>query len=317
MDETGIKAVVTGAAGFIGSHLTDRLLQEGNEVLGYDNFDPYYSNKDRNLLDAAKNPKFCLIKGDILDNEGLANAFKDSHLVFHEAAQPGVRYSIEYPLKVFRANLQVTINVLEAARLSDSPKLIFASTSAVYGNAIKFPVSEKMELKPISPYGLSKLLAEKICLQYSELYGLKVVILRYHNVYGPRQRPDNAIRKWITSLMLDKPILIYGDGFQKRDFTYIDSIVDGTLKAASEKKAEGEIINLGSGAAVTVNETVSLLKKILNKPSIKLIHEARKLGDVNDTFADISKARSTLGYNPTTSLEEGLRNQVQWCTQYG
>jgi UDP-glucose 4-epimerase len=317
MDETGFKAVVTGAAGFIGSHLADRLLQEGNEVLGYDNFDPYYPNKDRNLYDATKNPKFCLIKGDILDNEGLADAIRDSYVVFHEAAQAGVRYSIENPLKVFRTNLQGTINVLEAARIRDSPKLIFTSTSAVYGNAVKFPVSEKMEQKPISPYGLSKLLAEKICVQYSELYGMKVVILRYHNVYGPRQRPDNAIRKWITSLMFDKPIVIYGDGFQKRDFTYVDSIVDGTLKAALEKKAEGEIINLGSGAPVTVNETVSLLKKILNKPSIKSIHEARKLGDVNDTFADISKAKSILGYILTTSLEEGLRKEVHWCRQYG
>ncbi len=317
MERTGLKAVVTGAAGFIGSHLTDRLLQAGISVTGYDNFDDYYSTKDRNLQVALKNPNLRLVKADILDIETLTRSFRDSHVIFHEAAQPGVRYSIENPLKTLRTNLHGTISVLEAIRKCDSPKLVFASTSAVYGNPTKLPVSENAETKPISPYGLSKLLAEKICQQYCELYGLKIVILRYHTVYGRRQRPDMAIRKWIMNLINNKPLVIYGDGNQTRDFTYIDSIVTATMNAAFEKKAENEVINLGSGAAVKVNTAVNLLKRITNKSNLESIYEEKKIGDVQDTLADIAKARCILGYEPTTPLEAGLRNEVEWCIQYG
>ncbi len=316
MERKSLKAVVTGAAGFIGSHLTDRLLQTGISVTGYDNFDDYYSSKDRNLVSAMNNEAFSLIKGDILDIETLTRSFRDCDIIFHEAAQPGVRYSIENPLKTFRTNLNGTLNVLEAARKTDSPKLVFASTSAVYGNPNQFPVSENTEAKPISPYGLSKLFAEKTCKQYSELYGLRIVILRYHTVYGPRQRPDMAIRKWITRLMSDKPPIVYGDGRQTRDFTYIDNIVTGTVNAAFEKKAEDEIINLGSGRAVEVNLVINLLRKITNRLNIELVYEEKKMGDVQDTFADITKAKSILGYEPETPLETGLKNEVEWCMKY-
>lgn len=316
MGKAGLNAVVTGAAGFIGSHLADRLLQTGISVTGYDNFDDYYSNKDKNLQLAKNNPNFRLVKDDILNIESLVRSFTDSHIIFHLAAQPGVRYSIENPLKTIRTNLQGTVNVLEAIRKGNSPKLVFASTSAVYGNPVTFPVSENAETKPISPYGLSKLLAEKICHQYCELYGLKVVILRYHTVYGPRQRPDMAIRKWIMSLIDNKPTVIYGDGNQTRDFTYVDSVVEATINSGWEKKAENEVINLGSGAPVNVNTTVNLLKTITNKSNLESIYEEKKIGDVQDTFADITKAKSILGYEPTTPLKRGLQNEVDWCIQF-
>jgi UDP-glucose 4-epimerase len=315
MSEDMLKAVVTGAAGFVGSHLTDRLLQTGNEVTGYDNFDDYYSNKEANLELARKNPKFHAVRSDILDTGTLAKSCRDSDLIFHEAAQPGVRYSLENPNKTFRTNLQGTISVLEAARVSDTPKLVFASTSAVYGNTVKRPVSEDAEPRPISPYGMSKLLAEKICRQYSELYGLRIVILRYHTVYGPRQRPDMAIRKWITNLLSNKPPVIYGDGCQTRDFTYVDDIVNASIDSAYEERAENVVINLGSGVAVTVNATVDLLRRIMDKPHLEATHEERKVGDVADTLADTSKAKTILRYEPRTTLQEGLRKEVEWCIQ--
>jgi len=313
MKVEGLKVLVTGGAGFIGSHLADKLLERHNIVVAYDNFSPYYSGKERNVRNNVDNPNYHLVKADILDFGALSQAMKDVDVVFHLAAQPGVRYSIEHALEVSQINVSGTVNVLEAARQKRVRKVVYASSSSVYGNPKCMPVGEEHPLDPISPYGVSKLAAEKYCQVYRRLYEMDIVILRYFTVYGPRQRPDMAIHRFVDQIFESKAPVVYGDGKQTRDFTYIDDIVVGTIKAAEIEGYAGEAFNLGGGHRVSVNDLLKRLIKLCRKENVvKPIYEHAKLGDVTDTHADISKARRILGFEPKTDVEGGLRNFIEW-----
>ncbi|MEM2178988.1 MAG: GDP-mannose 4,6-dehydratase [Candidatus Methanomethylicaceae archaeon] len=308
--------LITGGAGFIGSHLVDALLALGAKVIVYDNFDDYYLGKEDNIKHNLKNPNFRLIKADILNYDMLLSCVKKSDIIFHLAAQPGVRFSMNNPEKTIKINIIGTLNVLKAAEKVGIKKFIFASSSSVYGNPVYMPVDEKHQTNPISIYGLSKLTAERICKLYYEHFHVPIVILRYFTVYGPRQRPDMAIYKWVKTIFEEKSVTIYGDGNQTRDFTFINDIVNGTIKAAEIDGIEGEVFNLGGGSRVSINEVVKMLINLINLNDVKIMYEAYKLGDVQDSYANISKARKLLSFNPTVKLEEGLKNFINWYKQY-
>ena len=307
MELHGLDILVTGGAGFIGSHLVDRLIEMDNHVIVYDNFDDFYLGKEKNIQNHLNNSNFTLINADILDYEKLVNATINIDIIFHLAAQAGVRYSLEYPLKTNTVNTTGTLNILRASKQNDIKKIIFASSSSVCGEPQYMPVDEKHPTNPVSIYGASKLIGEKYCKILSN-----AIILRYHTVYGPRQRPEMAIHKWIRGLFANEAPIIYGDGEQTRDFTYIDDIIDGTLKAAETEGIEKEIFNLGSGRNISVNKLMNLLLKLTHKEEIKPIYSAPKIGDVPDTYADITKAKNTLGYSPDVALENGIRQFIEW-----
>lgn len=304
--------MVTGAAGFVGSHLAERLLGHKNLVVAYDNFDAFYEGKEKNIEECMGNTNFQLCRSDILDFEQLANAMKDVDVVFHLAAQPGVRFSALNPWKTNVTNVEGTLNVLLAAAKNNVEKVVYASSSSVYGTPKVLPCSEDQPTLPISVYGASKLAAENYCLTFFRNFEVPVAILRYHTVYGPRQRPDMAIHKFTKALLEGKSPTLYGDGEQTRDFTYVSDAVEGTILAAESEESAGEVYNIGSGSHVTVNKLIKLLTKIIGADHITPVYEDRKLGDVQDTYADIRKATSILGYRPKTSIEEGLKNFVAW-----
>ena len=310
MELKNLKVLITGGAGFIGSHLADRLLELDNSVIVYDNFDPYYKGKRRNIEHNLKNLHYELVKGDILDYERLKEAMKDVNVVFHLAAQPGVRYSMSNPVKVNTVNATGTINVLRAVRENDVDKLVYASSSSVYGNVQKLPMSEENPAEPISPYGVSKLAAEHYCRTYCQTYGLDVVTLRYFTVIGGRQRPDMAVHIFARRMLDDQEILIFGDGEQTRDFTNVHDVVQGTILAAETEGIKGEVFNIGSGRRTSLNELVKLLAETIGKKA-RIKHTEAKQGDVRNTLADITKARTTLGYNPKVSLKDSLNEFVE------
>src|SRR5665647_95358 len=259
-----MKALVTGCAGFIGSHLTDRLLADGYEVTGIDCFTDYYprSIKESNIHDAQKNPRFTLLEQDILE----MNKFPDVDYVFHEAAQAGVRASWGSSFSIYsRNNIEVTQRLLEYYKNKSLKKFIYASSSSVYGDA-PLPMREDMRLQPVSPYGVSKLAAEHLCYLYWKNFSLPTVSLRYFTVYGPRQRPDMAINKFVKAILNNSPITLFGDGSQTRDFTYVSDVVKANI-LASVAGAPGSIFNIGGGSRITVNELIQELEKNCGKPA--------------------------------------------------
>jgi UDP-glucuronate 4-epimerase len=316
------RILVTGAAGFIGSHLVERLLARGDEVVGIDNFDPFYSpeEKRRNLLDAGRNPGFRLVEADCADGAALEAALGDARFaaIVHLAAKAGVRPSIEQPAAYTRANIVATQTMLELARRRGIERFVFGSSSSVYGNTERAPFSEQDAAdRPISPYAATKRAGELLCHTYHHLYGTGVVALRFFTVYGPRQRPDLAIRKFATLMLAGQPVPMFGDGTMERDYTWIDDILQGVLAALDltrEQPGGYEIINLGESRTTTVLRLIELLARALGtEPSI----ERRPLqpGDVQRTCADVSRARQRLGYRPGTSIEDGIPRFVQWLRQ--
>jgi UDP-glucose 4-epimerase len=308
----GLSILVTGGAGFIGSHLVDKLLDMDNVVIAYDNFDGYYSGKDENVRHNLRRNSFKLVRADILDYSTLLSYVKGVDIVFHLAAQPGVRYSMENPVKTHSVNTLGTLNVLRCAMNGGVKRVVYASSSSTYGNPSYMPIDEGHPKNPVSIYGATKLAAEIYCKVFYEQFDLPVVILRYFTVYGPRQRPDMAIHKWTKAIFEDKPIVIYGDGNQTRDFTYIDDIIDGTISAAETDGIEGETINLGGGSRTNITEVVKSLIELSNVDNFKVIHEPPKLGDVYDTHADITKAKKLLGFKPNTYIRDGLTLFIEW-----
>lgn len=305
------KVMITGGAGFIGSHLTDRLLELENEVVVYDNFDDYYTGKRENLKKVTKSPRFKLIEADILDHKKLSASISDVDIVFHLAAQPGVRFSTQNPWKTNKVNVDGTLNVLLASLKSDVEKIVVASSSSVYGVPIYLPCDENHPTQPISLYGASKLAAEKYCDTFFRIFKLPVTVLRYHTVYGPRQRPDMAIYKFAEALFHGNPPIIFGDGNQTRDFTYVSDAVEGTILAAESEDSTGERFNIGSGSKVSVNYVVELMKKLMDRVDINQVYISPQIGDVPETQADIRKARENLGYCPKWSFDEGLKTFLE------
>ncbi len=312
-----MKSLVTGAAGFIGSHLCERLLTEGWTVIGLDNFDDFYDPgiKQCNIIDCLKNKNFNLIEADIRDIAAMDKAIdSDIEIIVHLAAKAGVRPSIEKPLLYADVNVNGTTVLLEAAKKHNVTKFIFGSSSSVYGNNEKVPFSETDNVDfPISPYAATKKAGELICHTYHHLHGIDVTCLRYFTVYGPRQRPDLAIHKFAKLIEQGKPIPIYGDGSMMRDFTYIDDIIDGTV-AAMEKCAGFQIYNLGHSHPISVNCLIEEIEKAIGKKAIRE-HLPPQPGDVERTYADITKAAKDLSYNPSTTIQTGLSKFIAWLRQ--
>jgi UDP-glucuronate 4-epimerase len=312
-----MKVLITGAAGFIGSHLSERLLDDGLVVVGLDNFDDFYDPriKRQNIKDCLKNKNFQLVEADIRDSAAMDKAVGSGvEIIIHLAARAGVRPSIEKPLLYADVNINGTMVLLEAAKKHKVNKFIFGSSSSIYGNNKKVPFSENDCVDfPISPYAATKKAGELICHTYHRLYGICITPLRFFTVYGPRQRPDLAIHKFAKLIEQGKPIPVYGDGSMMRDFTYIDDIIDGTV-AAMNKCTGFSIYNLGESRPISVNHLITEIEKALGKKAVKEYLPPQP-GDVQRTYADITKAAKDLAYNPKTDLRTGLAKFVQWLRQ--
>lgn len=307
--------LVTGGAGFIGSNLIDHLLNLGHRVICLDNFDPFYdcSIKRKNLEVAVQSQNFVLFEADIRDTVALNNCFMENKIdtVIHLAALAGVRPSIANPKTYFDVNVTGTLNLLEAMKTNGIKKMLFASSSSVYGNNIKVPFSETDIVDfPISPYAASKKAGELICHTYHHLYGFDIYCLRFFTVYGPRQRPDLAIHKFTQALFNEGLIPFYGDGLTRRDYTHISDIINGIDNALSNLSGF-DVFNLGESQTTTLIELIEYLEEFTEKKA-RLNKLALQAGDVAVTYANIDKARSILKYDPTVKIEEGLENFVKW-----
>lgn len=307
--------LITGAAGFIGSHLCEKLLSEGCTVVGLDNFDSFYSPeiKHANITACVSNSRFELVEGDTRNPSCVNRIFsnKTVDIIVHLAAKVGVRPSIQDPQGYIDANINGTVVMLEAARKHGVKKFIFASSSSVYGNNKKVPFSELDNVDfPISPYAATKKAGELLCHTYSCLYDMSVSCLRFFTVYGPRQRPDLAIHKFARLMEAGKPIPVFGDGSMRRDFTYIDDIIDGVM-AAIEHCNGYEIYNLGESRPVRLDKLISELENTLDKKAV-INRLPLQPGDVIQTYADVTKAKTRLGYEPKTELSIGLARFVEW-----
>lgn len=310
-----MNCLVTGGAGFIGSHLTARLLREGHRVVIVDDFNDFYEPaiKEHNVARLQPAGSVALHRLDITDKPALDRVFAAERFdaVVHLAARAGVRPSIQQPLLYVQTNVEGTVNLLECARAAGIKKFVFASSSSVYGVNSKVPFSESDPIfKPISPYAATKLAGEALCHSYHHLYGMDMTCLRFFTVYGPSQRPDLAIHKFARLIAAGKPIQVYGDGTTRRDYTFIDDIVDGIM-ACIRGKFGYEIFNLGNSNTVELRYLIELLERALGKKAT-IDRQPEQPGDVPITFADVSKARRMLGYEPKTKIEQGIPKFVEW-----
>jgi len=303
---------VTGAAGFIGSRLSESLVEKGHQVLGVDCFTDYYPRpiKEANLLNLKGISSFSLAEEDLAKCD-LDPLLKGIDWVFHLAAQAGVRASWGAQFEIYvDCNIRVTQRLLEASKTRSIGKFINASSSSVYGDTQNVPMSADKPLNPRSPYGVTKLAAENLCSLYHANFGLPTVSLRYFTVFGPRQRPDMAIHRFLRSCLDGSEVPLFGDGSQTRDFTYVDDIVSGTILAA-EKGAPGRIFNLGGGNRISVNELLALIADIAGRAP-NIVRKETQVGDVRHTWADTSLARAELGWAPSFSVREGLKCELDW-----
>lgn len=311
-----MNVLITGGAGFIGSTLADRLLSDNNKVIVIDNFNDYYpvEMKENNVKTNLNNPNYKLYRGDIEDSSFVNKVFEENNveIVVHIAARAGVRPSLENPLAYAKTNIDGTINILEAMKEHNVKKFVFASSSSVYGNCKADKFSEDLKVtEPISPYAATKSACEQFIYTYSKLYDIQALCLRFFTVYGPRQRPDLAIRKFLELIEQGIPIPVYGDGSTMRDYTYIDDIVQGICSAIKYNKTQYEIINLGGGSPVTLTQMIETIEKVLGKKA-QINRLPMQPGDVDKTVSDISKAQKLIGYYPQTTFEEGIRKFVDW-----
>ncbi|MBS9768192.1 MAG: SDR family NAD(P)-dependent oxidoreductase [Flavobacteriaceae bacterium] len=313
------RILLTGCAGFIGSHIAEALLNKGYVVVGIDNFCDYYNPEIKwdNIANAQENPNFILLKIDIRNKEEVQQAFQKYTLdaVVHLAGMAGVRPSIEQVELYSEVNIMGTLNLLEAMKQHQVKKYIFASSSSVYGNTKKVPFAETDNVdNAISPYAGTKKAGEILAYTYHHLYNMDMALLRFFTVYGERQRPDLAIHKFTKLISNEQPIPFYGDGTSLRDYTYISDIVDGVLRSleyVEKNKGVYEILNLGAGRTISLQEMVETIEKALGKKAI-IDRKPMQNGDVVQTFADITKAKTLVGYNPKTSFEEGIQRFVKW-----
>jgi nucleoside-diphosphate-sugar epimerase len=304
--------LVTGGAGFIGSHLTEALLQEGHRVRVLDDFS---TGKRENLIFDKKYPSLEILEGDIRDLAICQKAMKGIEYVFHEAALPSVQRSVEDPLGSNAVNGGGTLNILFAAREEAVKRVIYASSSSIYGDTPTLPKHEEMLSHPLSPYALQKYIGEQYCRLFYELYGLETVSLRYFNIFGPKQDPNSiysaVIPKFIEALLQGSPPIIFGDGEQSRDFTYIENVVQANLLAMSAEHLHGEAINIACAERTSLNQLVNVLRKILGSKVSPVYEEPRK-GDVRHSLADIRKGKEILNYEPKVGIESGLRKTVEF-----
>ncbi len=310
-----MKVLVTGASGFIGSTLSERLIDEGFQVLGIDSFLDYYPRKikEKNLQNLLESPDFEFIEADLLDVDW-DSLLSDVTGVFHQAAIAGVRASWGKSFDQYvENNILGTQKLLEACKDRELDKFIYASSSSVYGDTTDLPIRETSETNPVSPYGVSKLAAEHLASIYHKGYGVPAVSLRYFTVYGPRQRPDMAFHKFITAVMKGEQIDIYGTGEQTRDFTYIDDAVEANLQAFKGARP-GEVYNIGGGTRIELLEAVSLIEEIVGKKA-NIVHTDPQRGDAKHTFSDISKANADFGYNPRVDIKKGLTDHYEWLKE--
>ena len=307
--------LVTGAAGFIGSHLCEKLLADGHNLVGFDNFDSFYerSVKENNLKISISNGSFKFVEGDITDTESVKKLFSEQtiEVVVHLAAKAGVRPSIKDPISYNKVNVLGTLNILEMMKKNEIKRLVFASSSSVYGNSRDVPYKETMNVNnPISPYAATKIAAELLCYNYRHLYNISATCLRFFTVYGPRQRPEMAIAKFVKKAYEGDIISLYGDGSSRRDFTYIDDIIQGVV-ASVERDLGFEIINIGESETIDLITLIELIRE-LTGCEIKTEHLPMQPGDVDKTYADIDKAKQLLDYAPVTSVREGLTKYISW-----
>ncbi len=311
-----MRCIVTGAAGFVGSSISDALLEAGHEVVGIDCFIDYYPRemKERNLENARSHDKFQFVEQNLLGAD-LDSLLEGADWIFHQAAQAGVRASWGGSFSIYTDNnILATQMLLEAAKgeraAKTLKKFVYASSSSVYGSAEILPTTEKVLPCPVSPYGVSKLAAEHLVGLYDKEFDVPTVSLRYFTVFGPRQRPDMAFHRFIKAGILDEPITVYGDGEQSRDFTFIDDIVKANIRAA-EVESRGEVLNIGGGSRVTLNQTISVIEDVLGKKLV-VDRRERQHGDARHTGADTSRAKSVLDFAPKYPLEKGLSAEADW-----
>lgn len=302
--------LVTGGAGFIGSNIVEELLKRGHSVRVLDNFS---TGKRANLLSFLKDIE--LIEGDIRYYHIVNKALKKIDVILHEAALPSVPRSIADPISSNETNINGTLNVLEAARQNGTKRIVIASSSSVYGDTPELPKHEAMQLNPLSPYAVTKLTKEKYCSVFSSIYGLETIALRYFNVFGPRQDPNSqysaVIPKFITAMLSNRSPVIYGDGEQSRDFSYISNVVEANILAATQKIEGGNAINIACHGRITLNELVQTLNEILGTDIIPKYSNPRP-GDIKHSFADVSKAREIINYSPLVNFKDGLIKTVDW-----
>ena len=311
------RALVTGCAGFIGSQVAEALLAAGHEVVGIDCFTDNYprEHKQANLIPAREHDRFTFVNADLVTTD--AEALLDGcDAVFHLAAEPGVRSSWGQKFdRYLRNNIRATQRLLEASARTPERRIVYASSSSVYGESEALPTPEDATPQPLSPYGVTKLAAEQLCRLYHAEQGVDAVALRFFSVYGPRQRPDMAFRRFCEAAAAGAPIEIYGDGRQTRDFTFVGDVVAAVLAAGAADGVGGEAYNIGGGSRVSLAATLELLAAIAGRP-LDVRHEERESGDVQDTGAAIDRAREALGFEPATELREGLQAEFEWVLEH-
>lgn len=317
MKHDGRKILVTGGAGFIGSHITDRLLKEDFDVTVIDNF----STGNQANLNHHKKENFHLIEGDIRDSNILKETLRDIEVVFHEAAMASVTLSVKDPILVNQINVEGTLNLLKASCDLNLKRFIYASSAAVYGKTNSVKKKEDQNPNPTSPYGVSKLAAENYVQVFHRLYGIETVCLRYFNVYGPRQRVDvhgsygGVISIFINRILKGMPPIINGDGEQTRDFVYISDVVEANMLAMNSPNGAGKVCNIATGKKISINQVAQTLKRLMNREDLENIHTEPRPTDIKHGYANISKAKGILGYEPQFSIEKGLAELVNWYTK--
>jgi UDP-glucose 4-epimerase len=310
-----MKAFITGVAGFIGSTLAERLLSQGADVTAVDSFTDYYPReiKERNLAQLRRQPRFRFVESRVQDAD-LATLLADRSHVFHLAAQAGVRKSWGSDFSIYSTNnIEATQILLEACLGLPIERVVYASSSSIYGDSVVLPMREDALPQPVSPYGVSKLAAEQLCYLYHVNHGLPTVSLRYFTVYGPRQRPDMGFHIFLRAAVLGTPITVYGDGEQTRDFTFVTDAVSATIAAAT-RGVPGRVYNIGGGSRVSINQVLDMIGRVSGRRPV-LRGDSVQKGDMRHTYADTSRARADLGFTPAVGLEEGLAAEHKWLTE--
>jgi nucleoside-diphosphate-sugar epimerase len=308
-----MRALVTGCAGFIGSHLTESLLGDGNGVVGVDCFNDNYARPEklRNLEQAMEWDGFEFVPIDLARGE-LFDLVEECDAIFHVAAEPGVRPSWGSRFEQYvRNNVLATQHLLEAAGRAPEKRFVYSSSSSIYGQAETFPTPEELTPRPFSPYGVTKLSGEHLCDLYHGNYGVSTVTLRLFSVYGPRQRPDMAFNVFCRAAVEGSPVTVFGDGLQTRDFTYVGDIITSLRLAAETKGLEGEVINIGGGSQSSVADALEMIGELAGR-KLEVSHQEQRKGDVRDTCADTTRARELMGFRPQTKLAEGLAAEFEW-----